>query len=177
VTNFFGMAASIVAIGVVTSAVVHGQAPVTAKAGQPTVSVTCSIQGPTPALHVTLTNAADRDVSILLGYTPGAPQPQVVNAVAVQVIRPATGATEEYVYVHPKYAIYAGRMDPWIVSLKPGAKFDVDLPLKDFISSMNYNALEAPVASGGQLVVDAHPVARQPGLWTGKVEGAIDACR
>jgi hypothetical protein len=172
------MAASILTIGVVTSSVLHGQAPVAAKPGQPTVSVTCSIQGPAPALRVTLTNPGDRDVSILLGYTPGAPQPQVVNAVVVQVIRPATGATEEYVYVHPKYAVYAGRMDPWIVPLKPGAKFDVELPLKDFISSMNYNTLEPPVASGGQLVVDARPVAKQPGrVWTGKIEAAVDACR
>jgi len=170
------MAAVVLAMAAATSSVVAAQAPASGKPGAPMLRVICSTSA-TPVFKVTVTNPGDRDVSLLLGFTPGSPQPQVVNALTVAVIRIATGATEEYVYVNPKYATYSGKADPWIVSIKPGGTFDVEVPLRDFISSMNYNALEPGTAVGGRLVLDARAVAQQPGrVWTGKAEAAIDSC-
>jgi hypothetical protein len=154
---------------------VAAQAPAVAPAA-PTLRVLCSTS-PAPVFKIAVTNPGTRDVSLLLGYTPGSPQPQVVSALTVAVIRIATGATEEYVYVHPKYAIYSGTRDPWIVPLKPGGSFDVEVPLRDFISSMNYNSLEPGTAVGGRVSLDARAVPGQPGrVWTGKIETTIDAC-
>jgi hypothetical protein len=159
------------------AAVVAGQASTAAKAGQPALSVTCSIEGKAGTFHVSVTNPGDRDIAILMGFTPGAPQPQVVNAVSVAVIRIATGATEDYLYVNPKYAIYAGRKDPWIVPLKAGGSYQFDLPLKDFISSMNYNSLEPVTAMGGRLVLEGRVAPNSSAsLWTGKIDTTIEAC-
>src|SRR3954468_12222334 len=113
------MAALIVAIAAAVAPALAAQARVAAQPGQPTVSVICSTS-PAAVLKVTVTNPGDRDLSLLLGFTPGSPQPQVLNAMTVAVIRIATGATEEYVYVNPKYATYSGKVDPWIVPLKAG---------------------------------------------------------
>ena len=166
----------IVVIGVVTSSAISAQAPAAAKAGQPTLRVVCSTS-PTPVFKATLANPGDRDVALMLGFTPGSPQPQVLNTLTVAVIRIATGATEEYVYVNPKYATYSGKTDPWIVPLKAGATYDIEVPLRDFISSMNYNALEPGTAVGGRLILDAREVPTQPGrVWTGKIETTIDSC-
>jgi len=179
VTSFARRAALFTAISVAGVSAIASQAPApsSAKPGQPTMQILCTAKGADSSLRVTLTNPGNRDVAILLGYTPAAPQPQVVNALTVAVIRIATGATEEYVYVNPKYASYSGRKDPWIVPLKAGAAYDVVLPLKDFISSMNYNALTDGIAVGGRLVLDARAVAKEPGsVWTGKIEAPIDAC-
>lgn len=169
------VSALVVAIGAASASLTAGQAPA-ATAGQPALSVLCNTS-PAPVLKLTVTNAGTQDVSLLLGFTPGTPQPQVPNALTVAVIRIATGATEEYVYVNPKYATYSGKMEPWIVSIKAGATFDLQVPLRDFISSMNYNTLEPGTAVGGRLILDARAVPRQPGrVWTGKIETMIDAC-
>jgi len=171
------LAALVVAIGAAGVSIAASQAPAGAKsANQPTLHVLCSTS-PAPVFKVSVTNPGDRDDSLQLGFTPGSPQPQVVNALTVAVIRIATGATEEYVYVNPKYATYSGRKDPWIVPLKAGATFDVELPLRDFISSMNYNSLEPGTAVGGRLILDARAAAKPAGaVWTGKIETSIDAC-
>jgi len=166
----------IVAISAASASLIASQAPAAAKtAGQPTMSVLCSTS-PAPVLKVTVTNPSDRDIGLQFGFTPGSPQPQVVNAMTVAVIRIATGATEEYVYVNPKYATYSGRKDPWIVPLKAGATFDIELPLRDFISSMNYNSLEPGTAIGGRLILDARATKPAGAVWTGKIETPIDAC-
>jgi hypothetical protein len=170
------IAALIVTLGAVTAPAVPAQAPGAGPAGQPALTVLCSTS-PAPVFKVTITNPGQRPRSLLLGYTPGSAQPQVATALTVAVIRIATGATEEYVYVHPKYATYAGRKDPWIVPLNGGASFDLELPLRDFISSMNYNSLEPGTAVGGRLILDARAAPRAPaGFWTGKIEATIDAC-
>jgi hypothetical protein len=165
----------IVAVAAATS-VLAAQTPAAPKAGQPTLRVLCSTS-PAPVFKLTVMNPGDRDIALLLGFTPGSPQPQVLNALTVAVIRIATGATEEYVYVNPKYATYAGKRDPWIVPLEAGASYDLEVPLRDFISSMNYNSLEPGTAVGGRLVLDARAVAKEPGrVWTGTIETAIEAC-
>lgn len=165
--------AAIAAIGVGAAA---AQTPA-AKAGQPSLRAVCSLAGPTPTVRVTIANPGTADLSILLGYTPGTPQPQVATAFLVSAIRAATGASEEYPYIHPKYALYAGKMDPWIVVLKPGASTSVDLALKDFISGLNYSSLEPTVAAGARLVLEGKALAKQPGkLWTGRVDSAFENC-
>ena len=169
------MATVFVAVGSATSSVA-GQAPVAAKTGQPTLQIVCSTS-PAPVFKVSVANPGDREIALMLGFTPGSPQPQVVNSLTVAVIRIATGATEEYVYVNPKYATYSGKTDPWIVPLKAGATYEVEVPLRDFISSMNYNALEPGTAVGGRLVFDARAVPKEPGrVWTGKIETSIESC-
>jgi len=176
VTLFLRVAALIVAMSAAGVSVVTAQAPAAAKPGQPTLTVRCNTS-PAPVLNMTVTNPGTQDVSLLLGFTPGTPQPQVPNALTVAVIRIATGATEEYVYVNPKYATYAGKTDPWIVAIKAGGTFDLQVPLRDFISSMNYNTLEPGTAVGGRLILDARAVSKQPGrVWTGKIETMIEAC-
>ena len=138
--------------------------------------MTCNAQA--GSFRVSVANPGAGDLAVLLGYTPGSPQPQVVTALAVHVIRPATGATEEYVYINPKYATYAGRMDPWIVPLKAGGTFDVDVSVKDFISTMSFNPLDLAVANGGQLILEGKAVPKQPGkVWTGTVQAPIEGCR
>ena len=175
-TRFVRVSALIVAIGAASVSLDAGQAPAAAKGGQPTLGVLCNTS-PAPVLKITVTNPGAQDVSLLLGFTPGAPQPQVPNALTVAVIRIATGATEEYVYVNPKYATYSGKTDPWIVPIKAGGTFDLQVPLRDFISSMNYNTLEPGTAVGGRLIFDARAVSKQPGrVWTGKIETMIEAC-
>ena len=170
------IAALIVGFGAATASLLAAQVPSASKAGEPTIGVVCSTT-PTPVLKVTVTNPADREIALMLGFTPGSPQPQVLNALTVAVIRIATGATEEYVYVNPKYATYSGKSDPWIVPLKAGGAYDVEVALRDFISSMNYNALEPGTAVGGRLILDARAVPKQPGrVWTGKIETPIDSC-
>jgi hypothetical protein len=175
-------AAVIVAMTVAGSAGLAAQAATSAqgaaKPGEPTLRVTCNTSVAVPTLRATVVNPGDRDVAILLGYTPGSPQPQVVTALTVAAIRAATGATEEFPYINPKYALYDGRVEPWIVTLKPGGMYEVELPIKDFISTMNYNPLEPAAATGARLVLDARAVPKQPGkVWTGKLDAAIDACR
>ena len=170
------IAALIVGFGAATASLMAAQGPSTSKTGEPTIGVVCSTS-PTPVLKVTVTNPAEREIALMLGFTPGSPQPQVLNALTVAVIRIATGATEEYVYVNPKYATYSGKSDPWIVPLKAGGAYDVEVALRDFISSMNYNALEPGTAVGGRLILDARAVPKQPGrVWTGKIETSIESC-
>jgi len=172
----FRIAPLIVAIGALASSAISAQAPAGAKPGQPTMTVVCSTAA-TAVFKATISNPGDRAISLMLGFTPGSPQPQVFTGLTVAVIRIATGATEEYVYVNPKYATYSGKRDPWIVPLKAGGTYAIEVPLRDFISSMNYNALEPGTAVGGQLILDARAVPNQPGrVWTGKIETAIDSC-
>ena len=173
--KFLSATAALIVVALAATAGVEAQAP-SATANQPTLRVLCTTS-PAPVLTLTITNPGDRDVSLLLGFTPGTPEPRVVNALTVAVIRIATGATEEYVYVNPKYATYSGKMDPWIVPLKAGASFDLEVPLRDFISSMNYNALEPGTAVGGRLILDARAIPARPGAtWTGRIEATVEAC-
>jgi hypothetical protein len=152
------------------------QAPPAATPSSPlTLHVTCSGRGEAALFRVQIVNTSDRPTAFVLGFTPTNTQAHVVNSIGVVAIRPATGAGEDFGYQHPKYALATGA--PWIVSLAPGATHDVELPLKDFISGLNFSNLDPSVASGARLVLEARPAAKQsPPVWTGKIETPIEQC-
>lgn len=138
-----------------------------------TLRATCDTQ--TQMIHVQIANKSDRPTAMVLGFTAANGQTQVVNSVDVLAVRIATGADEDYVYVNPKFALATGA--PWIVTLAPGATHDLDLPLKDFISSLNYSPLDPSVAGGARVVFEGRAAGKPPkSVWIGKVETVIARC-
>ena len=146
--------------------------------GPLTLQVTCEGQGDAAQFHVQIANTSSQETAFVLGFTPPGSQTHVVDSsLDVFVIRPATGADEDYVYVNGKYATVTNGA-PWIVSLPAGKAYDVTLPLKDFISRLNYSNLDVSVAAGARLVLDAQPAGTTATrVWTGKVETRIERCR
>ena len=139
------------------------------------VRADCDAKGETPVIRVQITNKSDRATGIVLGFNPN-PQTHVVNSVHVIAIRPATGASDDYLYVNPKFALAKGT--PWIVSLAPGATHDLELPLRDFISTFTYNPLDPSIVSGTRLIVDSRPASKSSTpVWTGTIETVLDVCR
>jgi hypothetical protein len=168
---------SVVLLGTAFLPAVRAQVTPTPAAKAPVVlRATCDAQGDVPLLRVQIVNTSDRKTSVVVGFTPANGQAHVVNSLDVIAIRLATGANEDYVYVNPKYALAKGA--PWIVSLAPGATHDLELPLQDFISTLNYNLLEPAAAAGTRLVFESRAPARSATpVWTGKVETVLEACR
>jgi hypothetical protein len=110
-----------------------------------------------------------------VGFTPANSQTHVVNSVDLLAVRIATGADEDFVYVNPKYALASGA--PWIISLAPGASHDLELPLKDFISGLNYSNLDPGTAGGARLVFEGRAAGKSATrVWTGKIETVLDRC-
>lgn len=169
--------AIIVVLGAAMPAVAAAQAAPAGAARAPLVlHGTCEGQGQAAVMRVQIVNTANRPTALILGFTAPDGQTHVVNSIGVVAIRLATGADEDYVYVNPKYALAEGA--PWIVSLAPGATHDLELPLHDFISSLNYTPLDPSVAGGTRLVLEPRPVARQmTPVWTGRIETMLDRCR
>jgi hypothetical protein len=167
------------AAGISVASVVATAAQKPAPAAAPPIAlrVTCEgVEQPTSKLQVHVMNSSSRETAIRLGFTPGA-QTHVVDAINIIAIRPATGADEDFLYVNPKYAAFTGTRAPWIVPLAAGASYDVELPVKDFISRMNYVPLDPAVAGGARLVLDARAAAKQPGrAWIGTVDAVIEPC-
>ena len=176
-TSRIAVATLIAATSIASAAATALQKPAAAAAPPIVLHVTCTgVEQPTSKLQVHVTNSSSREAAIRLGFTPVA-QTHVVDAINIIAIRPATGADEDFLYVNPKYAVFSGTREPWIVPLVAGASYDVELPVKDFISRMNYVPLDPAVAGGARLVLDARAVAKQPGrVWTGKVEAMIEPC-
>jgi len=180
-TRSVGMVFGVLALSIaVTAASARaGQAKPSAAAGSPlTLHVTCEGQGDSARFRVQIASASDRDTAVLLGFTVANGQVHVVDSsFDVFVIRAATGADEDYVYVNGKYALAKDGV-PWIVSIPAGKTYDLELPLKDFISRLNYSSLDISVAPGGRFVLDAQPTGKPPArVWTGKVETRIDRCQ
>jgi hypothetical protein len=158
-----------------TIAAAAGQTTATSGGAKAPLTVRASCDTPTQMMHVQIANTSDRPTAILVGFTAATGQTHVVNSVDVLAIRPATGADEDYVYVNPKFALANGA--PWIVSLAPGATHDADLPLKDFISSLNYSPLDPSIAGGARVVFEGRPAAKQSTpVWTGKVQTVLAPC-
>ena len=173
-----GMLILVLVAGAVLPASLGAQAAATAAAVSAplTLQVTCDATGQTPVLKVTLVNRSDRAMSIAVGFTAADGKTRVVNSLDVIAIRPATGADEVYAYVNPKYALAKGT--PWIVSLAPGATQDLEVLLRDFISTMTYNGLDPTVAGGTRVIFEARAIAKaSPPVWTGRVETKIESCR
>ena len=165
-------------IGIGASPAVAGQAPASATKAPLTLRATCQGQGDSAQFHVQIANTSSQDTAFVLGFTvPGSQTHVVDSSLDVFVIRPATGSDEDYVYVNGKYATVTNGA-PWIVSVPAGSTYDVDLPLKDFISRLNYTNLDVSVAAGGRLVLDARPAGKTATrVWTGMVETRIDRCQ
>jgi hypothetical protein len=178
VTTIARVTVATLAAGISLASVVvtAAQKPAAAAAPPITLRVTCTgVEQPTSKLQVHVTNSSSREIAVRLGFTPAA-QTHVVDAVNIIAIRPATGADEDFLYVNPKYAAFSGTREPWVVPLAAGASYDVELPVKDFISRMNYSPLDPAVAGGARLVLDARAAATQPRAWTGKVETVVEPC-
>jgi hypothetical protein len=144
-----------------------------ANAAPLTVSATCDAN--VQVIRAQIANKSQQPISLVLGFTAPKTLAQVVNAFDVFAIRPATGADEDYVYVNPKYALAEGA--PWIVSLAPGTTHDVELPLRDFISTLNYSSLDPSVAGGARLVLEGRPAPKQSKpVWTGKIQTVLARC-
>lgn len=171
----FGMLA--LTVGPALSAAA-GQATAAAAKAPLTLQATCEGQGNDAHVRVHIANAADRETSFVLGFLPPNSQTQVVDdSIDVFVIRPATGADEDYIFVNGKYALVTNGT-PWIVSLAPGTSYDLDLPMASFISRLNYTPLDVSVAPGGRLVLNARPAKSGAAkVWTGSVEARLGACQ
>ena len=77
--------------------------------------------------------------------------------------------------MNPKYALAEG--PAWIASLAPGATHDVELPLRDFISTLNYSSLDPSVA-GARFVFEGRPAPKQSKpVWTGKIQTVLARCQ
>ena len=160
-----GGAVTVSAAAAQTSGAANATAPLALRA-------TCSTA--TQSIHVQIANTSNRPTAVVVGFPP-ANGPQVVNSVDEVAVRIATGADEDYVYVNPKFALASGA--PWIVSLAPGATHDLELPLKDFISSLNYSPLDTGTAGGTRVVFEGRPAPKQSTpVWTGKVQTVLPPC-
>ncbi len=166
----------IVLLAVATSSAVAAQAPPAAPAPGPlTLTASCDAQGQTPMVRLQIANKSAKPTAVVLGFNAANGQTHVVTSVVAITIRAATGADEVHVYVNPKYATAKG--PAWIVPLAAGATHDVELPLKDFVSTVSYNGLDPTTASAARIVLEGRPAAGQTmPVWTGKVEAPLAAC-
>jgi hypothetical protein len=162
--------------GAAMSATADAQARQAKSAAPLTLRATCDAQSDVPTLRVQIVNMSSGPASVVVGFTAADGKTHVVNSVDVIAIRLATGASEDYLYVNPKYALAKGA--PWIVLLAPGATHDMALPLVDFISTLNYNTLSPLVAGGTRVTFTARAATKSsPAVWTGTIETMLDACK
>jgi hypothetical protein len=169
---------SVVTLGTALPSAIGAQGAPAAGANAPvSVRGSCDASGDVPVLRVQIVNTGAQKTSVVVGFTPTTnAQAHVVNSLDVMAIRPATGANDDYVYVNPKYALAKGA--PWIVSIAPGASHDIELPMKDFISTLTYSSLDPLIAGGTRLIFESRKAAGQPaGAWYGKVETMLAACK
>ena len=163
-------------LGVTMSAKAGAQATAAGASAPLTLQATCDVSGQMPVLRVRLVNKSDRATSVVVGFQAADGKTRVVDSLDVIAIRPATGADEVYAYVNPKYALTKGA--PWIVSIAPGATHDLEVPLRDFVSTMTYNGLDPIVAGGTRLIFEGRAVAKAaPPVWSGKVETKLEPCQ
>ena len=163
-------------VGAVLAGTAHAQAAPAAASAPLALQVTCDASGHAPVLYVKLVNRSERATSVVVGFTAADGKTRVVDSLDVIAIRPATGADEVYVYVNPKYALVKGT--PWIVTIAPGATHDLEVLLRDFISTMTYTGLDPTVAVGTRVIFEASAVAKtSTPVWTGRVETKIESCR
>ena len=166
----------ILVLGAAMPSTAGAQAPPPAASAPLTLQATCDATSQPPVLRVKLVNKSDRVTAVAVGFTAADGKTRVVNSLDVIAIRLATGADEVYAYVNPKYALAKGT--PWIVSLAPGATHDLEVLLRDFISTMTYNVLDPAVAGGTRVIFESRAVGKSSTLvWSGKVETKIESCR
>jgi hypothetical protein len=104
------------ALAVAGASLMASQATPPAVAASPlTLSASCTGSGQSAALHIRIENKSGREIAFVFGRMIGSTN--VIDALNVLTIRPATGATEAYPYVNPKHASLTGRATPWIVTI------------------------------------------------------------
>jgi hypothetical protein len=161
----------VVALGAAIPAALGAQAPAAGSASAPlTVRATCDAT----TMRVQLANTSNKATPVVVGFNADNGKVHVVNSVSTFAIRLATGAEEEYFYVNGKYALAKG--PAWVVSLAPGATHEMQLPLAEFISTLNYSALDSAVAGGTRFVFTAREAGKATPAWTGKIETRVEPC-
>jgi hypothetical protein len=144
-----------------------------AEASPLTLSASCTGSGQATALHVRIDNRSSREVAFVFGRTIGSGPTNVIDALSVLTIRPATGATEAYPYVNPKHASLTGRATPWIVKVAAGGVYELDAPVEHFISGMTYTLLDPSALTGTRLQFEGRPAGAVK-VWTGTIEAPIE---
>lgn len=165
---------AVVLLAAVAAPAAGAQKDAPGAAGPLSLQATCVTQGSAPLIRAQVANTGSQPRSLVLGFVAEDGKTHVVDAVQVSSIRIATGAEEIHFYVNPAFALASG--PPWIVTLAPGATHVLELPIYDFVSTMNYARLEPGVAGGATLVVDARPAKGQSQVWTGKLRARIGLC-
>lgn len=138
------------------------------------VQATCDLRGKAPVMRVQLVNKGAKPATVVAGFT-AKDKTQVVNSVEVITIRAVTGADEVWMYINPKFALAEG--PPWMVTIAPGATFDLELPLGEFVSTMTYANMDPATISGGRLIFQGRAAGKQAtAVWTGRAEVVVGAC-
>lgn len=170
------MAAVIVAIAATGASVIAGQAAKPAPSAPPlTLRAACEGEGEAAILRVRVDNRSDRDTAVVLGRLVGNDQTRVVDSLVVMAIRLATGANEDFPFINPKHAMLTGRTAPWIETIRAGQTYEIEAPVRFFISRLNYSLLEPLGIPGTRLLLEARP-AGSAKVWTGTIETMIEPC-
>ena len=168
--------ALVVAIGVTSASAVAGQVAKPAPNAPPlTLRAVCEGEGQAATLRVRIDNRSDRDTAVVLGKLVGNSQTKVVDALVVMAIRLATGANEDFPFINPQHAMLTGRTSPWIETIRAGQTYQLDAPVRFFISRLNYSLLEPLGVGGTRLLLEARP-APPAKVWTGTIETTLDPC-
>jgi hypothetical protein len=170
------VAAFLVAIGAAGGSTIASQSGTSAGSTPPLVlRAMCEGGGQTATLRVRVENRSDRDTAVLLGKLVGTDQTRVIDSLVVMTIRPATGADEDFAFVNPQHAMLKGRTAPWIVPIRAGDAYEVEAPVRFFLSRLTYTLLDPQAIAGTRLMLDARPTASAK-VWTGRIETVLDSC-
>ena len=170
------VAALIVAMAATSASVNAGQAAKPGPTAPPlTLRAACEGEGQAATLRVRVDNRGDRDTAVVLGKLVGNNQIKVVDSLVVMAIRLATGANEDFPFINPQHAMLTGRTSPWIETIRAGQTYEIEAPVRFFISRLNYSLLEPLGIPGTRLLLEARP-AGSAKVWTGTIETMIDPC-
>ena len=172
------IAALAVAMFAAASSSVAAQGTAAAPTAAPlVVTAACQGGGDTALLHVRIENRSARPTAVVMGKLVGTDKTQVVDSLFVMATRLATGAAEDFAFVNPKHAVLTGRTEPWIVTLPAGGTYELDAPVRFFVSRLNYSFLEPLGLPGTRVLFDAKPLPSNKSVWTGQVEAPVEPCR
>jgi len=168
--------ALIVSLAGTSGSVMAGQAPTPAPTVAPlTLRAACEGEGQDATLRVRIDNRSDRDTAVVLGKVVGNTQTKVIDSLVVMAIRLATGANEDFPLINPQHAMLTGRTSPWIETIRAGQTYEIEAPVRFFISRLNYSLLEPLGVAGTRLLLEARPAASAK-VWTGTLETVIEPC-
>jgi hypothetical protein len=170
------VAALIVAFAATSASVIAGQTAKPGPAAPPlTLRAACEGEGQAAVIRVRVDNHSDRDTAVVLGKLVGNDQTRVIDSLVVMAIRLATGANEDFPFINPKHAMLTGKTAPWIETIRAGKTYEIEAPVRFFISRLNYSLLEPLGVGGTRLLLEARP-AGSAKVWTGTIETMIEPC-